>query len=287
LWLQTGYNFLKDFLELTEEYYDAGLNHVDFAKDSEAACNKINIWVEQKTNNRIQKLIKPSMINALTRLVLTNAIYFKGNWVSQFEESSTQDTLFYITPDTTVSVPLMHQNHEFKYWKNDTLQILELPYAGDDLSMLILLPRKVDGLANLENLLTMENLNQWIKDLKEYQVMVYLPKLRTSCEFRLDTTLIAMGMPDAFKPNKADFSGITDPPLWISAVVHKAFVDVSEEGTEAAAATAVIMVFEEEVSVQPLLPPVVFRADHPFIFMIRDNHSGSILFIGKVVDPSK
>ncbi|MCK4672567.1 serpin family protein, partial [candidate division WOR-3 bacterium] len=137
LWLQTGYNFLKDFLELTEEHYDAGLNHVDFAKDSDAARKKINIWVEQKTNNRIQKLIKPGMINTLTRLVLTNAIYFKGEWESQFEEELTQENPFYITPETTVDVQMMNQEDRYKYFEDDDLQVLEVPYKGDDLSMVI------------------------------------------------------------------------------------------------------------------------------------------------------
>ena len=287
LWLQTGYNFLKDFLELTEEHYDAGLNHVDFAKDCEAARKKINMWVEQKTNDRIQKLIKPGMITPLTRLVLTNAIYFKGEWKSQFEEELTQENPFYITPETTVDVLMMNQEDRFKYFENDELQVLEVPYKGNDLSMVILLPIKKDGLTELENSVNTDRLQEWMNALAWRQVAVFFPKFTMTCEFQLRSALADMGMPIAFS-GEADFSGMTGQEyLFISEVVHKAFVDVSEEGTEAAAATAVIMVFEEEVSVQPLLPPVVFRADHPFLFMIRDNHSGSILFIGRVIDPSK
>ncbi|MBA7641840.1 hypothetical protein ES703_49525 [subsurface metagenome] len=257
LWLQTGYNFLKDFLELTEEHYDAGLNHVDFAKDREAARKKINIWVEQKTNNRIQKLIKPDMINTLTRLVLTNAIYFKGEWKSQFEEELTQEDPFYITPEITVSVPMMNQEERYKYFESDELQVLEVPYKGDDLSMVILLPIKKDGLTELEDSVNTNRFREWMNALAWRQVTVFFPKFTMTCEFKLK---------------------------FISEVVHKAFVDVSEEGTEAAAATGVMM---EYISEQLLLPPAVFRADHPFIFVIRDNHSGSILFIGRVVDPSK
>lgn len=284
LWLQTGYNFLKDFLELTEEHYDAGLNHVDFAKDSEAARKKINIWVEQKTNNRIQKLIKPDVINTLTRLVLTNAIYFKGEWKSQFEEELTQEDPFYITPEITVSVPMMNQEERYKYFKSDELQVLEVPYKGDDLSMVILLPIKKDGLTELEDSVNTNRFREWMNALAWRQVTVFFPKFTMTCEFQLRSALADMGMPIAFT-GEADFSGMTgEKDLFISEVVHKAFVDVSEEGTEAAAATGVMM---EYISEQPLFPPAVFRADHPFIFVIRDNHSGSILFIGRVVDPSK
>ncbi|MGB3341585.1 MAG: serpin family protein [bacterium] len=284
LWLQSGYNFLKDFLELTEEHYDAGLNHVNFAKDSDAARKKINIWVEQKTNNRIQELIKPGMITSLTRLVLTNAIYFKGKWASQFEEELTQENPFYITPETTVNVPMMNQEERFKYFESDELQVLEVPYKGDDLSMVILLPIKKDGLTELEDSVNTDRLREWMDALAWRQVTVFFPKFTMTCEFKLRSALADMGMPIAFTPG-ADFSGMTgEKDLFISEVVHKAFVDISEEGTEAAAATAVIM---ECMSVVEPTPPAVFRADHPFIFVIRDNHSESILFIGRVVDPAK
>jgi serpin B len=285
LWFQTGYNLLKDFLELTEEHYDAGLNHVDFAKDCEAARRKINIWVEQKTNNRIQKLIKPGMINALTRLVLTNAIYFKGEWVNQFEEKLTQENPFYITPEITVDVPMMNQEDRFKYFESDELQVLEVPYKGDDLSMVILLPIKKDGLTELEDSVNTDRLQEWMNALAWRQVTVFFPKFTMTCEFKLGSALADMGMPIAFT-DEANFSGMTGgKDLFISKVIHKAFVDVSEEGTEAAAATAVIM--EGLTSVVEPTPPTVFRADRPFIFVIRDNHSGSILFIGRLVDPSK
>ena len=260
------------------------LNHVDFAKDCEAARRKINIWIEQKTNNKIQKLIKPDMITPLTRLVLTNAIYFKGEWASQFEEELTQENPFYITPKTTADVPMMNQENRFKYFESDELQVLEVPYKGDDLSMVILLPIKKDGLTELEDSVNTDRLQEWMNALAWRQVTVFFPKFTMTCEFKLGSALADMGMPIAFT-EEADFSGMTgEKDLFISKVVHKAFVDVSEEGTEAAAATGVIM--ELASVVEPALP-AVFRADHPFIFMIRDNHSGSILFIGRVVDPSK
>ncbi|MGB3479823.1 MAG: serpin family protein [bacterium] len=285
LWFQTGYNLLKDFLELTEEHYDAGLNHVDFAKDCEAARRKINIWVEQKTNDKIQKLIKPGIINDLTCLVLTNAIYFKGEWVNQFEEELTQENPFYITPEITVDVPMMNQEDRFKYFESDELQVLEVPYKGDDLSMVILLPIKKDGLTELEDSVNTDRLQEWMNALAWRQVTVFFPKFTMTCEFRLGSALADMGMPIAFTGD-ADFSGMTGgTDLFIKKVVHKAFGDVSEEGTEAAAATGVLM--EGLTSVVEPTPPTVFRADRPFIFVIRDNHSGSVLFIGRLVDPSK
>ena len=191
---------------------------------------------------------------------MTNAIYFKGEWKSQFEEELTQKNPFYITPETTVSVPMMNQEDRFKYFESDELQVL----------------------TKLENSVNTDRLQEWMNTLARRQVAVFFPKFTMTCEFQLKSALADMGMPIAFNGG-ADFSGMTgEKGLFISEVVHKAFVDVSEEGTEAAAATAVIM---ELTSVVEPTPPAVFRADHPFIFMIRDNHSGSILFIGRVTNP--
>ncbi|NOR17549.1 serpin family protein, partial [candidate division WOR-3 bacterium] len=209
---------------------------------------------------------------------------FKGEWKSQFEEELTQEDPFYITPEITVSVPMMNQEERYKYFESDELQVLEVPYKGDDLSMVILLPIKKDGLTELEDSVNTNRFREWMNALAWRQVTVFFPKFTMTCEFQLKSALADMGMPIAFT-GEADFSGMTgEKDLFISEVVHKAFVDVSEEGTEAAAATGVMM---EYISEQLLLPPAVFRADHPFIFVIRDNHSGSILFIGRVVDPSK
>jgi serpin B len=220
------------------------------------------------------------MITSITRLVLTNAIYFKGEWTNQFEEELTQENAFYITPETIVDVQMMNQEERYKYFEDDELQVLEIPYKGDDLSMVILLPAKKDGLTELEDSVNTDRLQEWMNALAWQQVSVFFPKFTMTCEFQLRSVLADMGMPIAFT-GEADFSGMTgEKDLFISAVVHKAFVDVSEEGTEAAAATAVMM-----ESMQPL-SLAVFRADHPFLFMIRDNHSGSILFIGRLMDPT-
>ncbi|MCK4251915.1 serpin family protein, partial [candidate division WOR-3 bacterium] len=184
----------------------------------------------------------------------------------------------------TVDVLMMNQEDRFKYFESDELQVLEVPYKGDDLSMVILLPIKKDGLTELENSVNTDRFQEWMNALAWHQVAVFFPKFTMTCEFQLRSALADMGMPIAFT-KEADFSGMTgEKDLFISKVVHKAFVDVSEEGTEAAAATAVMMEYISEVILFPL---AVFRADHPFIFMIRDNHSGNILFIGRVVDPTK
>jgi len=282
LWAQKEYILLEEFLDLIKKYYGAELSLLDFKKACEAARKKINAWVEEKTKNRIKDLIKPGVLDSLTRLVLTNAIYFKGNWESQFKKSKTEETPFWLTAGKSIKVPMMNQKQNFKYMENDNLQVLELPYVGNDLSMIVLLPKKVDGLAQLESTLSVKNLTSWMGLLKEKEISVFLPKFKMSSQFSLNKTLALMGMHDAFS-EKADFSGMTGKKdLYISAVIHKAFVDVNEEGTEAAAATAVGM----RLLSMPA-PPPIFKADHPFIFLIRHNPSESILFLGRVINPTE
>ena len=284
LWGQKDYPFLDDFIQLNKKYYRAGLENVDFVNEAkrEKTRKKINTWVEDKTNDKIKDLIPEGVLDEATRLVLTNAIYFKGDWARQFDKADTKNADFYISPNKTVTAPLMYQKEDFRYGQTDTLQLLELPYKGDDLSMVILLPKEKTGLADLEKELTADNLTEWQKRMYKKEVEVYLPKFKMTSQFSLPETLKKMGMSDAFDPGKADFSGMTgNKDLFISAVLHKAFVEVNEEGTEAAAATGVMM----ELSMA--LDEPVFRADHPFIFMIKDNKTGSILFIGRIVDPTE
>jgi serpin B len=284
LWGQAGYNLLKEFLELTELSYGAGLREVDFVTQREKTRQIINAWVEEKTNNRIKDLIKPTELNALTRLVLTNAIYFKGDWAIQFDKKKTRDEPFKPAKDKEVMVPMMYIKERFKYWADDKLQVLELPYDGEELSMIILLPNEIDGLAGVEKSLAIDKLNEWSESLRKQEVVVYLPKFKVITRFDLSEYLRKMGMPDAFSLGVADFSGITgQKDFYISKVIHKAFVAVNEEGTEAAAATAVVSGFISP----PPRPVVVFRVDRPFIFIIKDNQSQSILFIGRVMNPEK
>ncbi|MCD4779792.1 MAG: serpin family protein [Candidatus Omnitrophica bacterium] len=282
LWAQEGYHFLDTFFDLNKKYYGAGLNFVDFATKTEDARKTINIWVENKTQQKIKELIKPPMIDSLTSLVLCNAIYFKGDWLSRFDKKRTMDADFYVSPDEVIKVPMMSQKSKFKFKDFDGFSAIELPYEGNDLSMIVFLPKEIGGLVEFESILINDNVENWIDKLSHSpgsEIFVSLPKFKTTCEFELADVLAEMGMPHAFAG--ADFSGMTgQKDLFISKVIHKAFVDVNEEGTEAAAATAVVMT-------RCISRPLTFRADHPFVFLIRDNMTGSILFIGRIVDPVK
>ncbi|HUW99989.1 MAG: serpin family protein [Phycisphaerae bacterium] len=282
LWGEKGYTFLPDFLSLLETNYGAGLEQVDFAADTEGSRKTINAWVEKQTRDKIQDLLKPGVLDATTRLVLTNAIYFKGKWADPFNKKATRDEEFFLTPEKKVTAPLMHRTAEFGYFEGDDLQALELPYQGERLAMVVVLPKAKDGLAALEASLSAEKVAGWVENLLPCEAQVALPRFKTTAELSLGDTLVAMGMTDAFSLSAADFSGMTGTKdLFISAVVHKAFVDVNEEGTEAAAATAGVAA---EAMPEPVPP---FRADHPFLFLIRDTKTGAILFLGRILDPTK
>ena len=282
LWGQKGYEFLEEFLKLIESNFDGQLNQVDFIRATEGARKTINRWVEKKTNNKIKNLIQPGVLDSMTRLVLTNAIYFKGNWARQFKKDQTKEAPFTLADGKKVEAAMMNQTAEFGYMETESFQGLELPYVDDELSMIIFLPKEHDGLDEFEKTLTIENLSKWLSKLYKREVIVSIPKFKMTSQFSLASVLKSMGMIDAFSSN-ADFSGINGRrDLSISAVIHKAYVDVNEEGTEAAAATAVTI---KLTSIGPSRTPV-FKADHPFLFLIRDNHSGSILFIGRVMNPN-
>lgn len=285
LWPMKGYPFRGQYLALVKKHYGVTITPLDYQRAVEAARKTINRWVEEKTQNKIENLIRPGVLNALTRLVLTNAIYFKGDWASRFKEELTKDDKFFLPSGKTVRAPMMNQEHKFGYAEFQSLQVLELPYIGNDLSMLVFLPKKKDGLGQLEKQLTVDKLKRWTAALGQRKVKVFLPKFKMTSQFRLDETLADMGMGDAFDSSRADFSGMDGRPNWlfIGAVIHKAFVDVNEEGTEAAAATAVVM----RIKMAAPVPVPTFRADHPFLFLIRENATGSILFLGRVVDPTQ
>lgn len=291
LWGQKGYEFLPEFLQTTRKDYEAELGALDFARDTEAARREINRWVEQQTVEKIKDLLAPGVLDPSTRLVLTNAIYFKGNWQEKFEKQATKDAPFRISADMEVTVPMMQQTKSFGYRATEDLQVLEMLYAKGELSMIVLLPKEIEELAQLEKKLTQANLQAWTKGLRRQKVIVYVPRFKMTSQFGLKDTLQAMGMTMAFDQRKADFSrmsrmkGTTQGDLYITAVVHKAFVDVNEEGTEAAAATGVVMAPRSAPS-RPEQPPV-FRADHPFLFVIRDNQTGAVLFMGRVANPKE
>ncbi len=288
LWAQKGLSLKSEFLGLTRRNYGAGLNELDLKNDPEGSRRTINRWVEDKTERKIKDLIPRGALGE--GLVLTNAVYFKGLWERQFKKEDTQDGTFFPGVGRQVSVPLMHQIRDFGYFETPDLQGLELAYKGRALSLAILLPKKTDGLPLLEKSLTAQALNGWLSHLREREVAVYIPRFKLTSTFSLADTLGDMGMSSAFipcgrpEPACADFSGMDGlRDLYISAVLHKAFVEVNEEGTEAAAATAVVM----RLTATPLrAEPPVFRADHPFIFLIRHRSSGAILFMGRLADPS-
>ena len=278
LWGQKGYAVFGEFTELLKADYDGAWEEVDFAK-APVAAGVINTWVGDRTHGRIRDVIQPDSLNETTRLVLVNAVYFKGQWEKAFKKIHTQNGRFRVGPDDDKIVAMMNQQEDFFYTDNALAQILEMPYVGKDLAMMIVLPRKVDGLKELEGVLNIEDYNTWVKDLKEMKVDVTLPKFQNTASCGLVPALTAMGMPEAFSGD-ADFSGISDQfSFSISDVRHTVFVDVSEEGTEASAATA-------DMSFTKLEPStVVFIADHPFLYLIRDTRSGGILFMGRVMDP--
>lgn len=283
LWAQEGYPFLPACIDLVTKSYHAEARTLDFRNETERARVTINEWVEKQTREKIKDLLEPGVLDSLTRLVLTNAIYFKGDWASQFDKEMTRNEPFILAGGEKVEVPMMHQTTEFKYAENEDVQLLELPYAGDRLAMLVILPKARDSLSKVEMKLTGKHLDAWLPRMRMQEVVVALPKFKLILAFRLDKELLELGMSHALNvpPGSADFSGLDGTrDLFISAVVHKAFVDVNEEGTEAAAATGVVF---RATAVMPSKP--IFRADHPFIFAIRDTKTGSILFMGRVMDP--
>jgi serine protease inhibitor len=287
LWAEQNEKILPSYLNLTKTDYGAGFFSVDFEKHADKARYAINDWVAQRTQNKILNLLGPGTVTADTRLILTNAIYFKGTWAAQFDKAQTRDEDFYRSPSQTTQAPFMHLSGGFRYFNGGSFQALEIPYKGNELSMIVLLPNALDGLAALEGQLTDEPLDAWLAKMSyARKVNLALPRFTLTQQFTLNQTLGAMGMQSAFSPTAADFSGITgNRSLWISEVIHKAFVAVDEQGTEAAAATAIGM--RALAMMSDSNPPIEFRADHPFLFLIRDTKSGSILFLGRVSDPTK
>ena len=281
LWGQTGYGFLPKYLATTKKQYGAELAQLDFVNQPDKSRKEVNTWVEEQTNDKITDLLPQGSITDMTRLVLTNAIYFKGKLEHEFDKKETKDSPFTTAAGKKVESPLMFQSEKFKYSETEDVQLLEMPYKGDDLSMLVVLPKKVEGLSAVEKNLNAGNVEKWTAAIRKQEVKTHIPRFKLTEEFQLNSTLAELGMPSAFDPGKANFTGMNGrKDLFISAAIHKAFVEVNEEGTEAAAATGIV------VGVTSLPPePKVFRADHPFVFMIRDNRTGSILFMGRVVNP--
>jgi len=281
IWGQTSYSFHEAFLDVLAENYGAGLSLLDFLNTPDASRVAINDWVAEQTKNRIEDLIPPGAVTTLTRMVITNAIYFKASWREAFDENHTSDQPFDLLDGSQVTVEMMRQTAKYGYGSGDGYHVVELPYHGDELSMLVLLP-DTDRFEEFESTLDSARLSAILEQVEFRDVDLTLPKFTFEWATSLAGVLSAMGMPSAFDPFEADLSGMTDAErLYISDVFHKAFVAVDEEGTEAAAATAVAV----DTTSMPL-EPVVVKIDRPFVFLIRDTPTGTILFLGRVVDPS-
>jgi len=283
IWGQKDYEFLPEFLDVLAENYGAGLRILDFTSDPEESRITINDWVSNQTEGRIEDLIKQGIITEMTRLVLTNAIYFNAAWHYPFDEDNTADALFHLLDGSDVTVQMMHQTEEFGYAEGDSYQAVELKYDGGELSMIILLPE--DGnFDTFESSLDAQMLEEIIGNIGTANVTLAMPKFEYESEFGLKNALEAMGMPVAFSMG-ADFSGMNGTSgkdgLYIKDVVHKAFVSVDESGTEAAAASAVIMDLKAAPGEQ-----VEVTVDHPFVYLIRDIQTGTVLFAGRVLNPA-
>ncbi|WP_437909238.1 serpin family protein [Sorangium sp. So ce327] len=285
LWGQAGLPIEPAFQSTTQQHYGAVIELVDFKGGSEPARGRINQWVEQQTNGKIKDLMPAGSITGLTRLVLTNAVYFKGKWATPFDKQATKNEPFTVKPGTAPAVPMMRKTLQAGFGKTADASVLELAYEAQSperrLAMVVVLPAQVDGLAKVEQRLAAGELKAYVEALHPARVDVALPRFKMTAELELSATLSALGMPLAFDDKKADFTGITRAePLFISQVRHKAFVEVNEEGTEAAAATGVVVATRSAPA-----QPQVFRADHPFVFLIRDVATGAVLFMGRVTDP--
>jgi serpin B len=283
VWGQKGYPWRPEFLKTVREGYGADVKDADFKADPEAARKAINVWVEDKTRDKIKELFKPGVIDPLTRMVLANAVYFKGTWEKQFDKGATKDAPFTLADGSKKDVPLMAVTGRYRITETDDSQTIDLPYAGGQTSMVVVLPRKPDGLPAVEKALTADKLAV-SPQAPAASVRVFLPRFKVEQAVNLNDPLKALGMTTPFDPEKADFTGMVtqtpEGPLYISAVVHKAFVDVNEEGTEAAAATGVVVAVRSAPA-----EPTVFRADHPFLFAIRHNPTGAVLFLGRYETP--
>jgi serpin B len=280
VWGQRGYDFQMPYLDTLALNYGAGLRLLDFAGDSEGSREVINKWVEQMTEERIKDLLPRGSIDGLTRLVLTNAIYFNAAWATPFEETATKDGPFALVTGKQVTVPLMAGNMDGSYVKGTDYQAASLPYDGGELSMLVILPDE-GKFDSVEQSLSTKFLDGVLGQMAGVKLDLTLPKFEIEDKMDLVPPLKAMGMQDAFSPGEADLSGIDGSRnLYVTGVLHKAFVKVNEAGTEAAAATAVI------VGATSVPQFVTFKVDRPFIFMIRDHATGAIIFLGRVLDPS-
>lgn len=281
LWIQKNFHLLKSYSEILEKYFRSESFNLDFVSMRDDAVTKINNWAKQKTEGKVRNLLDDNDISAQTRLVLTNAIYFKGFWKVPFDKNSTKPENFWVDKNTAVKVQMMQlSGREFLYAETDNFQIIKLPYQCQNLSMLVLLPKQNEP--DIMNLINYEKLLEYKKLLTKQKVNIFLPKFRDESTIDLSETLKKLGIKQAFNPALADFLKMTgNKDLFISKAIQKSYIEVNEEGTEAAAATGIVM---NITSVQPETIKI-FRADHPFLFFIMEENYGLVLFIGKITNP--
>ncbi|MFK7987413.1 MAG: serpin family protein [Sandaracinaceae bacterium] len=286
---EATYTFEPPFLDLTRTHYRAPLEATDFIGGPEAARGHINGWVAEQTHDRIEDLIPSGNITDQTRLALVNAVYFLGEWDTPFPRTGTRPVPFHVAGGAAQNVPMMHLTGSLRYAETDAVQLVELPYQGNEIAMLVAVPRAEDGLESVSASLSVETLDGWVRALRPGLVAMAMPRVRVAPEesMELSPILLEMGMRLPFRRGEADFTAMADPPdpadrLYISAVFHKAFVDIDEQGTEAAAATAVVM---GRGGGRPSSPDATVTADRPYLFFLRDVRSGTVLFMGRVLDP--
>ncbi|XP_052810598.1 leukocyte elastase inhibitor-like [Mya arenaria] len=282
LYPDKGKDILQEYISVVSKHFGTEIEALEFSTSPEPSRMSINKWVEEFTNHKIKDLLPNGSINALTRLVIVNAIYFKGNWATQFKPENTKKDNFHLIGGKTATIDMMNaemENVRYGESSEHACKVLHLPYIGEELAMIVVLPKDTDGLLKLEQSLDSPTLNKIINDVITPTVVVSLPKFKLESSFALSNTLSALGMVDVFSEAKADLSGM-GKKLYVSQVFHKAFVDVNEEGTEAAAATAAVMM---TFSLPP--PPSEFKADHPFLFLIWNYKLNAPLFIGRYMHP--
>lgn len=279
LWIQEDFPIKDQYISNVEEFYSGKATNLDFVVHPDESKETINDWVEEKTNDKIKDLIPDDLIDEYTRLIITNAIYFNGKWLSEFDKEATREEKFYLSENEEIYVETMYSSMYLNYAENSNSKIIELPYKGNDICMYIVLPNE-NAIEEFETSFSLDDYAALKSSMdSRSEVRVWLPKFKFETKTELSESLKIMGIVDAFEHESADFSGISDRKLAISAVIHQAFVDVQEEGTEAAAATAI------EISEEEGFPVKEFRADHPFMFFIEDKRTSCILFMGKVENP--
>lgn len=281
LWGQQGSVFHPDYLQILKNDFLSGLYEVDYLNHTEKARETINNWVEKQTQKKIKELLSPPMVSPATKLILVNALYFKSAWLNIFNKEQTKREKFFKTKKTTLSVSMMKNEGTYHFLSHPQFDLVELPYRGQDTAMDILLPRYKYGLRDIEKTFTLENFTKWISGLKAEKVELSLPRFTFKSLFQMKDMLVDLGLKNSFSA-ESDFSGMTTEKVLLSDVVHKTFINVDEYGTEAAAATASIL-FGGALETKP---PKTFKADHPFLFVIRDTEKNTVLFVGRLEDPS-